>query len=304
MRAAIDKLDGIFHEEVNIEQLQRRAQELGLRFTPERIGSERRWAIRFGNENGEHIHIELRFQNSTHSRKLISNPSRFRTFRGYKNFLFSLFGRNESENVRILRMDFCIDIESKFSDMIQWIRVPYKRINRADINKNKTKTGITFGRGDLIICVYDKTEEQRRKGIELDRDVTRIEVRLSRDKLPIQYIYELPGLLGLSTEGRSFTPFSFVSIEPVRLEPIERFSTPPLLNAKAVDRLINRVRLDTYLNVGGLDLARKQMNVHGNFNRDVRGLVTFEEYPHDLDSVLMSHLESFFGRQRSQGRSL
>jgi hypothetical protein len=216
--------------------------------------------------------------------------------------LIQIFGRNEIENIRIYRIDFCIDLDLSFSDLIKWLRVPYKQIKRSDTDKGRNRTGITFGRGDLVICVYDKNEEQRRKGVELDGPLTRIEVRYTGDKLPIQYVRELPNLLSVTFNGRRLSPFSVVSIEPCYLVPIETISTPPLHNSKVIDKLITWVRLDTYLSVGGLDLAKKQMNAHGNFNRDVRGILTFEEFPHDLNSVLLSDLETYFERSSPVGR--
>lgn len=302
MKGAIDKVDGFFHHEVSVSQIKSKAKELRLKCEIKRIGSDRRWALQIGDDPGECIFLELRFQNSTHSKKLISNPSRFTSHRRYLSFLFQLFGRNEVENIRIIRIDFCVDLDLPFFQLTQWLRVPYKRIKRSDTDKGRNRTGVTFGRGDLVICVYDKNEEQRRKGIELDGPVTRVEVRYSGEKLPIQYVRELPNLLSVSINGRRLTPFSVLSIEPCRLAPVETVSTPPLQNSKSIDKLITWVRLDTYLKVGGLDLAKKQMNLHGNFNRDVGGILTFEEYPHDLDNILRSHLEVYFSQPTANRR--
>lgn len=299
MRGAIDKVDGFFYEGVNIEQIKKRAKAVGLKSEFKRIGSDRTWALQIGDDPGECVFLELRFQKSTYSKKLISNPSRFRTHRRYLSFLTELFGRNQTENIRIIRIDFCVDLDLPFAQLIQWLRVPYKRIKRSDTDKGRNRTGITFGRGDLVVCVYDKSEEQRRSGIELGRSVTRVEVRLAGDKLPVQYLRELPGVLTVTVNGRRLRPFSVLSIEPSHLAPLERFATPPLLNSKAIDKLVNWVRLETYLKIGGLDLAKKQMDAHGNFRRNVRGLVTFEEYPHDLDEILISDLEAYFERSRS-----
>lgn len=302
MRGAIDKVDGFFHHGVSVSQMKSKAKELGLTYEIKRIGSDRRWALQIGDDPGECVFLELRFHKSTHSSKLISNPSRFASHRRYLTFLIQLFGRNEVENIRIFRIDFCVDLDLPFSELIKWLRVPYKQIKRSDTDKGRNRTGITFGRGDLVICVYDKNEEQRRKRVELESPVTRIEVRYTGDKLPIQYVRELPDLLSVSFSGRRLSPFSVVSIEPCHLVPIETIAAPPLQNSKAIDKLITWVRLDTYLKVGGLDLAKKQMNAHGNFNRDVRGILNHEEYPHDLNSVLRSDLEVYFERSSSTRR--
>ncbi len=299
MRGAIDKVDGFFHQDVNVEEVTERAKALGLKCGLKRIGSDRKWAFQIGEDPGECVFLELLFSSSKRSKKLISNPSRFGTHRRYIEFLTRLFGRNQTENIRIIRIDFCVDLDLSFSQLIQWLRVPYKRIKRSDTDKGRNRTGITFGKGDLVVCVYDKTEEQRRRGIEVDGQVARVEVRLAGDKLPVQYLRELPRIISTTVNGRRLKPFSVVSIEPAHLAPLENFATPPLLNSKAIDKLINWVRFDTYLKIGGLDLAKKQMDTHGNFKRDVRGIVTFKEYPHDLDEVLTSHLKTYFGGSRS-----
>lgn len=294
MRGAIDKVDAYLHEDVNIDHLKKRLKKLGIAYAHERIGTKRDHALRVGDQSGEHFYLELKWQSSTHGNKVISNPSHFRSFRSYKEFLIKVFGRNQYESLLLYRLDVCVDIGLPFQNLKRWIRVPHKQYSRSDTNKGRLRTGVTFGKGSLIICIYDKTAEQLRKGIETDGPITRIEVRFTGDKKPVMYVKDLPEILDRDSEGKLFAPFKSISIEPIHLVPVESVTDR--------DRLIKWVRLDTYLEIGGYDLAYKQLNEHGNFRRDVRGLASFEEYPHDLNEVLIADLELFFGQARRRPR--
>lgn len=294
MRAGIDKIDAYFEEEVSVKQLEQRADELGLKYARERIGNNKAHALRVGDPDGEHIHLQLTYQSSTHGKKLISNPNHFIIFDRYQNFLIQLFGRNEYEFLTIYRIDFCVDLQESFQNLKRWFRVPYKQHSRHDTNKGRTRTGITFGKEPHTVCLYDKTEEQKRKGIETDGPVTRVEARFFGDKRPVEFVKDLPEILKRNARGDYFEPFKSVSIEPIHLVPIEKVISR--------DKLIKWVRLDTLLNVGGYDLAYKELNTNGNFARDIKGLATFSEYSHDLDAILVEHLEHFFGRKRKKPR--
>lgn len=294
MRAGIDKVDAYFEEEVSVKELEQRADELGLKHARVRIGNNKAHALRVGDPDGEHIHLQLTYQSSTHGKKLISNLNHFKSFARYKDFLILLFGRNGFEFLTIYRIDFCVDLKESFHNLKRWFRVPYKQHSRHDTNKGRTRTGITFGKEPHTVCLYDKTEEQRLKGIETDGSVTRVEARFFGEKKPVEFVKDLPEILSRNSKGEFFEPFKSVSIEPIQLVPIESVTSR--------EKLIKWVRLDTLLNVGGYDLAYKELNTNGNFGRDIKGIATFSDYPHDLDAILVEHLEHFFGRKRKKSR--
>lgn len=297
MRGAIDKLDGFLHESVKIVDVLVRAQALGLEHKLERIGKSRKWAHRIGPADGEHVYLGLRFSSSPYTSEVLSNPRHFGLFRRYQEFFIRLFGLNQWECFKLFRIDFAVDLFEDFDEFIKWLLVRFKRDAEAHVEydeRGAKRTGVIYGHYPHQIVVYDKREEQRIKGIETDGPITRIEARLWGDARPVKEVKELPSILGVSRDGCTLQPFRNVSIEKLTTVPFSTLHHRP-------KKLVKLVRFATWHEIGGRHLAVKKMNAHGNFARDLKGLYRLEEYPHNLNDILIDGLEEFFER-RSTGR--
>lgn len=289
--AGIDKADAYFYQAVVIEEVKRRAEELGLSYAYERLGVGRNThALRIGNRDDQHIYLELYRIDSRYSRKLLTNPKFFFSVVEYSNFLIQLFGLNQYENLKLYRLDFNVDLKLSFDEVKKMLRVKYKNINRHNLNRGCDLKSLLFGGGDSKIAVYDKKTQLESKGIQIDEDVTRIEVRLTGKELPVSLLCELSCLASLNNHGRFLNPFNRVSLEPVILIDIN--------NVDSHEQLIKLVRLQTLMDAEGFDYAYKFLNRNGNFNRDYRGLISYGDSSIDLNKVFHDNLSDFFRKKR------
>lgn len=289
-QGGIDKLEASFFERVNMDELTRRADAIGLSPVYERIGANRSThAYRIGDKNGEHIYVEVFSKNSKFVKKLISNPNRFSSFRSFCTFLINLFGLNQFEFLKIKRIDFNVDLDLPYDSLRKMLRVRFKRIHNCYNNKSSLQTGMDYGSGDCKLVFYDKTEQLNSKGVSTNRKFARIELRYTGKRVPVEFIKDLPKIIkqGIFDKLRFF---SFVSLEP--------FTMPQLDDVQDRTQLIKLVRLNTFLEAGGFDLAFRKLNRNGNFYRDYKGLLKFQESPHDLNKILRDNLHDFFGKRR------
>lgn len=170
------------------------------------------------------------------------------------------------------------------------LRVRFKQISGLYKSKSGKITGISFGGGNFVICVYDKTAQELRKSIDLKKAVTRIEVRLRGKAIPFEYIYELPKLIKPTKYGGELPNlFHCVYIQPFTLA-----DKNTLTNEIKKEKLIE---LRTRIDAAGLDDTVKKLNKNSNFARDNKELISFQSYPHDLNKILLSNLHRFFGKR-------
>lgn len=288
--AGIDKLDIQLYEPVDRAWLEQRAKVLGLPFEFERLGKQRgTYAFRIGHRDGEHVHAVLSYLNAKSIYKIASNPNRFVDFRRYSQFLINIFGLNQFDSMKIKRADFNVDLEMSYQTLSKIMRVKLKRLYNRHVNKDSEETGMDYGSGDRRLVFYNKTEQLNSKGIEIKKSIARIELRYTGKEVPVEYVKDLPRI----TQHKIFDKlkfFTFISLEPFTLLDIDKVSDRK--------QLIKLVRLKSYLEAGGLDLAYRKLNTNGNFYRDHRDLFTFHKSPYDLNKILHDHLSDFFGKPR------
>lgn len=291
--AGIDKADAFLHQAVNIEEVKRRAEELGLPYFYERIGKHQNThALRIGDRDNYHVYLELYRIDSPYSRKLLTNPRHFPSIVEYSNFIVHLFGLSQFECLTPYRLDFYVDLDMSFEELKKMLRIKYKQINRHNSNRGYNLNYLLFGGSHEKIAIYDKSDQLRNKSIEPERDITRIEIRLTSKALPVTGISQLTSLASYGRHGRLFEPFNRVSLEPVTLADIN--------NIKNRKDLIKLVKLQTLMDAEGFDYARRFLNQNGNFRRDYLGLITFSESPFDLNEIFLNELFSFMRKTRHQ----
>lgn len=289
--AGIDKADGMLFEPVEIDQLKAHVERLGFKWRHEMLGDDQDIpALRISGNNGECLHVVLRHIKSQRSRKVSTNPNRFSSAVNYYRFLVNVFGLNHVEYLKLKRLDLNVDIEEDFEDVWRMVRVKFKQKGKAMTSKSGNTTGLYFGGKNFVICVYDKTAQMKSKAKDLGKPVTRVEIRLKGKALPFEYIYDLPKLIKPTIYGNRMPQFfSTVFIQPFKLA-----DKKLITNLVSRDRLVDlTARIDSV----GLDAAIKKLNKHSNFARDHRGLIVYEDYPHDLNTILLSRLHKFFGKR-------
>lgn len=288
--AGFDKADGYLHQAAIIEEVKSTAQRLGLDIAYERIGTKKTHALRIGARDDMHIHLELHRIDSRYSRKLLTNPKHFPSVVEYANFLIQLFGLNQYECITLYRQDFYVDLDISFSEVKKMLRIKHKQINRHNSNKGCELNYLLFGGGDCVIAIYNKTAELQKKGIEIDKDVTRIEIRLTGKAMPVSLLRDISSLASLGRGGRLLNPFSRVSLEPVTLTDID--------TVKDRKSLIKLVKLHTLMEAEGFDYAHRFLNQNDNFKRDYRGLISYSDSPVDLNKLFHDNLSDFMRKPR------
>lgn len=207
--------------------------------------------VHFKHSKGYSAELKYRFDpecvfNKYHS-KLITNPSQFKTFREY---LECYFCHGEMLLGDITRIDLCADVKVSFEWVFERVRLKYKRISSLYMSDQLgSRTGFYIGLKPDYILIYDKAfelvEKSRRLKLkrlqEVPRGVlTRFEIRLFNNKVPIKSITEIYKLLELN-------PFE-------KLEVIEFENTKKGRQLKELS--------EKY----GYHTAQKRLNQNNNFN--------------------------------------
>lgn len=288
-QAGIDKADYLLYEMVSIEDMKKRAETLGLPWKYQKIGENRQQVLTIGDPKGEHIHLAIRHIRSLNTRRVLTNPNKFRSAKRYFLFLVVFFGLNHFEYMKLFRLDFNVDLEEDFDAVRKMIRVKYKQLNERCKSRSSHITGLYFGGGNERLCAYNKSFQLSTKGVKSSRSVSRLETRLLRKKIPVVHAYELPMLIKNTKHGRPVNPFHWIYLEPFILADESTVSG---------QKLVRLIRLKELIEANGLDNAIRKLNKNGNFFRDYKGLIEFQESPYDLNEILLSNLADFFGKRR------
>lgn len=159
----IDKLDILLCQSVYCDY-----------FKGERLATNKKTIERVLSKEGVEWTL---FHFSNVVRKISVKPtdySSYSTFMdGLINFMGCLFFKS-----RVVRCDFNIDISMKLNEVIKFMDIKFKRCSARYEDKGAKATGGYFGKAPHIINAYDKGNL-----IKSEKDITRIEERLSKDKL-------------------------------------------------------------------------------------------------------------------------
>jgi hypothetical protein len=279
----IDKAEGLLYAYQSFKQLEERAKSIGQPMRQVRLRGGR-WAYQIGPEEWG-IYVRPDSAERQSARYLITNPSRFKTFDDYRNTLIAILSRNDFECIKLMRLDFAVDLNLSFEEVRKRVRIRFKQYGHSFHVQGGTQTGITVGKRPEEICIYDKAREQKLEG----EDRTRIEVRLWRQKVPVDYLHELPSIAGLDRNGDPFRPFEKVQVDDFELKHHREFSSRP--------DLIRVTRLTTLISYVGYQHARRFLNKGGKFNSMYGRFITVNEPVFDLHDTLLSNLREYFGPQ-------
>lgn len=186
------------------------------------------------------------------------NPSHFESFTELKGVIGQMI---DIDLLKISRLDHKVDLPVPYSEIKNKIDVKFKFL-RSDYYGSRP-TGMTIGRGNETICIYDKTEQSK-----LSSTLTRIEVREKFKYLKIESLLDIELLL-------NYNPFAKIRIMDLS-EPSNHGSP------KSYNTLKNSIEAK------GLLFARKELSQNNNFSK------TYERYLEKsyLDDMMLSNYQN------------
>lgn len=242
---------------------------------------ENKMAVKIGKSKS-FIHLTLDPSRSMVT-GLISNPNRFKNWDAYIHFLENIVPLEALQEAVLTRVDLNIDFNLPFSQLIQQIDVKQKSVSVRYEDKGADKTGIYFGKGSELLVIYDKAKKDRQGSSH-----SRVELRMSGNKLPTKSLYELRERLA----GNDF----FTKIEGTLVE-----INSPVLTEVQCQKLQD---FQSILRREGLFAARKAMSRNRNFNRDFANSVKFVPWPSHPSEIFKHGIQSFLSSKRGESESL
>lgn len=112
---------------------------------------------------------------------------------------------HDTSSYTLSRIDHKADIDLNFHDFINGVRVLHKN-KRYDYQYKSRLTGIEYGKGKEVLCIYDKAFERKKKDYKLVKSIndigssSRVELRQRHHKIPFRNYLELDHYL-------NFNPF-------------------------------------------------------------------------------------------------
>lgn len=170
---------------------------------------------------------------------MMFNPSRFPSFGKVDSIVNSVFNSDPI----IDRIDFNVDIAMPINDVLGSLMIKRKRAR--EVYREYTEaTGVYIGRNPDLYCLYNKALKDKLSG-----DLTRIERRLFKQKVPFRNYSELDFYL-------DFNPFESLSMYELKM-------TGNRLSDEAKFKKLQELAL-----LHGLTGAKRILNSNQNFNRD------------------------------------
>jgi hypothetical protein len=225
---------------------------------------------------GPGLQCFLGHPNNPQIHKIITRPSAFSSWDKYTETMESLFGDSIADS-RMHRLDFAVDYETPFANMLTCIDVTHKRQRSEFQEKSGVKTGLIIGTGSNKILVYDKALEQGVPG-----SLSRIELQLTGKSVPDTKLKLLPNTISAS----EFSPFHLVRLNDVAID------ASALTHSTEIVHRMQEFR--TLLQHNGFYGARKALNQARNFDRDYMKHLTLTRWTHDPNTVLRKSLLNFF----------
>lgn len=246
VHARIDKLEGSLGTPQLRSEIEKRLEqsqiEPKLKFLQKQCCLEihEGFFLHIGHQHGEIIS------------RFICNPSAFPSYDTFLKHLRIVFTHEASEAIQITRLDVAIDYAVNIQKLIRGLDLRNKQVDTRFTDKCGRRTGALFGKGNEKLSVYDK-------GLEagLSEELTRIELQLRGSKLPARKWKELDLVLQSDCDFFSHISLADVAVKEEILE----------------SRKKRTATLKRDLERDGLFAFRKALNVHGNFERDVRPLL-------------------------------
>lgn len=206
---------------------------------------------------------------------VVSNPSTFPSLKVFLESLDLVFSPEILDKAIVTRMDLCIDLKMPFEALAS--RLEVKNRSTQDIYfKSSAMTGMYFGRGSLVIKIYDKAKE-----LKLPGSRARIEIKFAGGSVPDKNIYALASLLSQGNAQQLYDVFDSIQIYDVDFSYPNKIANPH-----------EAAGLQNGLKYSGLHRLKKFENANRNFSRRYGHCLTPSlEYP--LSQLLRASLERF-----------
>jgi hypothetical protein len=214
---------------------------------------------------------------------VVSNPSNFPSLKVFLESLDLVFSPERLDKAIVTRMDLCIDLKMPFEVLAS--RLEVKNSSTQDIYfKSSVMTGMQFGRGSLVIKIYDKAKQ-----LKLPGNRARIEIKFTGGSVPVKNIYELASSLSQGSAQQLYDAFDSIQIYDVDFSYPGKIPNPH-----------EAAGLQKGLKYAGLHRLKKFENANRNFNRSYGHCLTPSlEYP--LSQLLRASLERYCATSKGRG---
>lgn len=266
--AGIDKLNAYFLEPLDLSEITTKAKQLGWELKQVRL--KNRPYIQVGRQKC----VLLLSFNQDFITGFVSNPNNFGSWDSYLTFIESLFPLQSIQNAKISRLDLNLDFSQPFETLIQKIDIKNKSIQTRYDDKGGHRTGMYIGKEPSMIAIYDKSRKEK-----LSSPLTRIELRLSGNKLPCRSINEVTKKLQSNTFFNELVgcelKFKENNLNEHQKSKIQEFKS-----------IMKR---------DGLCAARKTMNQSRNFDRDFNKIMESTKWATPISEAYKGQIKRFIG---------
>lgn len=300
----VDTISLTFSAGPKVSDLIQRAEVLGMRVREggrgPNIGGRKPWLEVMHGGRSLHIYVELAYPGIRWFKKVTVTASRFPTFKDLYVTLRLLFDPH-LEFATVTRIDFAVDLLAPINEVIGRTWVSYKRHRDLRLTAGSNASGIYIGKAPSQIKFYDKAKwdpewaaNYRADGEEETPAVTRIEASLTGNRIPIEFLYELPGIF--SDADNRFDPFENINL-------FDEVDIVPETSVRERRELVRYVELRTLLNFCGLHFARKHLNQNRNFLRDYNKFLIYSDNAIPLCEIFQPAIKNYFKGWRSHLRA-
>lgn len=246
-RGSIDKLEIRLNDPIEVSSLRNRCQELGYKLEGNYKKDKRFYlTVQFGLK---YLDCYLGHPENNQIRKIIINPSKFKSWIETETFLLEVFGLSILE-ANLYRMDFTFDLFESYQKVLEGLRINHKRANTEFHGGTKLRTGLNVGAGNDKYVIYNKGEKEN-SGFPW----TRIERQMSGRSL---FLKKVKDLRTSAAKIIAFNPLAEIEINSITFNDPASFSS----KLEKYNDLKSLVKHEGYF------LAKKKLSQNRNFERD------------------------------------
>lgn len=264
LSAGIDKLDAYLLMPIDMHEVVKHYPFHGLNYRSSTLKKLRCIVV----ENGE-FRIHLKTDHTLNKvTGWISNPNQFKSWRDYINFLEKVVPIERIRTAKVSRLDLNLDFKCSLTQLIQSLNVKNKSVSHSFTDKGGIRTGLIIGKNPGSFTIYDKALKTSTLSPH-----SRIELRLSKNRLPTKSTYEIPSLL-VSTAF-------FEELEGLSVTFPDTAHPERLLKFKSI------------FERDGFYAARKAMSITRNFDRDLARHLKIEQWASQPSNLFKSEIKKF-----------
>lgn len=250
----------------------------GLGWTTKRTKlRDKRWYVEARSQFDTSVKFYFRKNMDGYITAILAKPDSFSNASMFLSTMKQLIYPYDLIDLGVSRIDFTCDFEMPFLDFLKCIEVKRKQIKIDYVSGGSKITGSYYGGGHEQILVYDKTAQAN-----LPSDLSRLEVRVRGNKLPIRKASDLFEAKTLIERVAANNPFSATSIFDLEID--------PLFSRKKIGQ-----EFLTIYERQGFQAAKQQFNKGRNFERNIGGFLTKRPHAKQPPEILVEGLRDFFG---------